>query len=437
MFGAQRIPSDLCERLFAAIDPAYLCDGNCVLEFSGHLDFERLSNAFLAALADEPMWSHRFVPAYWRPYWLPIPTRERRDLVQLVATEGSGAALEQILCRTVDAAARLFVLRGPNSDTLCLRADHRLADGAAVRLLVDAIAAHYAAGTPEPLRDAPLVRRTTKLLRSVVSRSQRRKNFQLAGEQVRVMQRAPVAFGMPPVAPEDPIGIPQRLHYADGTVDALRARAMQDRGTPTLAIAAATYLSLRDVCGIASQAPVYLGLAVDLRRYLPAEQQPAPASMFLGRAFVPVNEPGATSMSAVMEQLRVGLAKQRGPQFGLIQSTITLDIPLIRALINLWPFAWLQAAALRRQLRNKSTPDVAVSDLGEFGRPGDRWGDAVLQNAFGIPGTVPHIIVCSGTCGSRLNVTVSAGPRSFTQKLTAAMHVRLSDYLGLTAPARA
>ncbi len=435
MFGSNRIPSDLCERLIAAMDPAYLCDMNCVLEFTGRFEVERLTNAFLTALADEPMWSHRFVPAFWRPYWSPIPRSERRDLVQVVTTDGSLAALEPLLQQPLDAAVRLFLLRGPTADTLCFRVDHRLADMAAARLLTEAIAAHYVAGDSEPSVDAPLVRRTIKLLRSAVSPAQRRKNFAQAGEDLRAMKEAPVPLHIPPATPEDPAIPPQLLQFPAGALDALRARAMQDRGTPSLAISAATYLALREVLGIAPNAPVYLGMAVDLRRYLPAEHQPAHASMLLGRVFVPVEEPGATTMAAVMEQLRSALAKRRGPQFGLIHSTAALDLPFIRFLSNWFPFAWLRSANQRRKRRSDLPLDVAVSDLGEFGRPGDRWGDAVLQNGYGIPGYFSALFVSSNTCGSRFNIAISTGgARSFARKLTEVLHLRLCEYIGWPAP---
>lgn len=437
MFGSQCIPSDLCERLIAAMDPGYLCDMNCLLEFTGRLDFERLRNAYLTALANEPMWSHRFVPTYWRPYWSPIPRSERRDLVQFVTTDGSPVALDPILQQPLNAAVRLWLMRGPTDDTLCFRVDHRLADMAAARLLIEAVAAHYAAGDSEPPVDAPLVRRTIKLLRPVVSLAQRRKNFQRAGEDLRRMKQALVPLRIPQATLEDPAIPPQLLQFAAGALDALRAKAMQDRGTPSLAISAATYLALREVVGIAPNAPLYLGMAVDLRRYLPAEHQPAHACMLLGRVFVPVEEPGATTIPAVMEQLRTALAARRGSQFGLLHSTVALDLPLIRFVTDWLPFAWLRSANHRRKQRGDLALDVAVSDLGELGRPSDRWGDAVLQNGYGIPGYFSALFVPSNTCGSRINIAVSTGGSgSFARKLAEVLQRLLCDYIGWSAPTK-
>ncbi|MDX1966934.1 MAG: hypothetical protein SFV23_07170 [Planctomycetaceae bacterium] len=418
------------------MDPGYLCDMNCVFEFRGRIDFERLKNAYLTALANEPMWSHRFVQTFWRPYWSPIPRSQRPELVQVVTTDGSSAALGPILQQPLDAAVRIWLLRGPTDDTLCFRVDHRLADMAAARLLIEAIAGHYAAGDSEPPVDAPLVRRTIKLLRSVVSLAQRRQNFRKAGEELRAMKQALVPLRIPPATPEDPAIPPQILQFAAGALDALRAKAMQDRGTPSLVISAATYLALREVVGITPNAPVYLGMAVDLRRYLPAEHHPAHACMLLGRVFVPVEEPGATTIPAVMEQLRVALAARRGSQFGLIHSTIALDLPLVRFVSDWLPFAWLRRANQRRKQRGDLALDVAVSDLGELGRPGDRWGDAVLQNGYGIPGYFSALFVPSSTCGSRINIALSTGgSRSFAVKLAEVLQRLLCEYIDWPAPA--
>lgn len=245
-----------------------------------------------------------------------------------------------------------------------------------------------------------------------------------------------VPLHIPPATPEDPAIPPQILQFAAGALDALRAKAMQDRGTPSLVISAATYLALREVVGIAPNAPVYLGMAVDLRRYLPAEHHPAHACMLLGRVFVPVEEPGATTIPAVMEQLRVALAARRGSQFGLIHSTIALDLPLVRFVSDWLPFAWLRRANQRRKQRGDLALDVAVSDLGELGRPGDRWGDAVLQNGYGIPGYFSALFVPSSTCGSRINIALSTGgSRSFAVKLAEVLQRLLCEYIDWPAPA--
>lgn len=432
MSASHRIPCDLGERLFAAMTPYFKCDINCVLEFTGRVDLERITTAFLVALAEEPMWSHRFVLAFWRPYWEPIPRAARPALVQVVSTDNVPAALNSVMNEAVDAAAKFHILRGPTDDTLCFRVDHRLADATAARLLMEAVETHYRAGTPIPADDAPVVRRTVKLFRAVLTEDQRKELMQNFRKEIRAMMNAPITFRLPDVTPDDPAELPVRLDFHDGALDELTTRAMRDRGTPTLAVLAALGLAMWDVAKIAPADPLILAMMVNLRRYLPAELLPAPASMLIGQARFRVTHPDNITMSDMMNQLRERLKEERGPHFGLMRSPVAADIPRIRFFTSLLPFKLIQMA-VHRQYRNfKMTPDVCVSDLGEFGKPGDEWGSAVLRNGYSQAGVwnIPSISVCTSTCGSRLTISVGTRPRSFTAKLATALRSHLCDYVG-------
>ncbi len=435
MSRVNRIPTDLCERVFAALVPFYQCDINCLLEFQGRVEAERLKQAFLAALADEPMWSHRFATSFWKPAWVPIPRADRDALFEIMPTgDDWQPAFDELVRKPVEAAARLFVFRGPSNDTLCFRVDHRLADATASRFLIDAVAAHYHAGNSPIPEDRPVQRRTMALLQSQVSEKQRDENLQVISNYLKTVRKFPAAFRLPPVTAADPADRPPMLFYPDGALEQLTQRAMRDRITPTVALMAATYLSVRDVLGNTPQVPVSVGTMVDLRRYLPATDAPATASMLIGQVRMRVEEAGATTMPAVVEQLRLRMAEQRGPQFGLRWSPLTADVPRLRFWLNNLPFGLFRWAAHRKARTNKATPDVMVSDLGKFGSPDDRWGPATLRNAYATAGIwgIPSISVCTSTCGTRLTIAVGAAPRSLAERLAAALRQRLNDYVGWT-----
>ena len=438
MSNSGRIPASITEKVFALLAPAYACDINCVLELDGRIDPERLSVAFLAALADEPMWSHRFVEAFWRPYWEPIRRAERSQLVQSISAMDDAAALRTIMLGPVDAAARVFLLQGPESDALCFRVDHRLADATATRLLVQAVASRYQDRTPVPERDAPLVHRTLSLLDDIVSLSQRKENLKQLRKQIAEAQQSPLPYPVLLSSDNDPVDLPPMLHFPEGSLDELRQRALRDRGTPTFAVLAALYLSLREITDWNPAAAMRIGMAVNLRRYLPAAEQPCPASMFLGRAFCKI-PPETTTMPAAMEAVRVGLAQQRGPNFGLVVSELSCHIPIVHQFAECIPFGLMHANAKRNHRRPSKPPrpDVQVSDIGDFGQPGDPWGDATLRYAYcttgkwGVPGS---ITANAGNCGSRLTISVAAGPRSFAEKLSAALRRQLCAYVGWSDP---
>ena len=142
-------------------------------------------------------------------------------------------------------------------------------------------------------------------------------------------------------------------------------------------------------------------------------------------------------MSAVIEQVRARMAEHRGPQFGLKWSPLSMELPRIRFWTNLIPFALVKWGLQRKFTDPKVTPSVGIADLGEYGKPGDRWGDALLQNAYSCAGIwgVPSISVCSSTCGSRLNIAVGASPQSFAIALAREIRSQLCDYVGWPIPA--
>lgn len=413
--------------------PHYRCDIDCLLEFAGHVDAERLQRAFLAALSDEPMWSHRFVETFWKPYWSPIPRAERDQLFEIIPCgEDPTPAFEQLARRPVTAAASLAVFRGPVNDTLCFRIDHRLADATAARLLIESVAQHFHADDGVPNVDGPLCRRTIALLDSAVSVEQREANLKMIAEDRKQLARHPAPFAIPRATVADPAGLSPILKFPAGSWDELAQRAMRDRCTPSLVLMAATYLGVRTVLGVTPGVPVSMTNIVNLRRYLPPQSPPAHASMLIGQVRVRVEEADATTMPAVIEQLRARMAEQRGPQFGLKWSPLSMELPRIRFWTNLIPFALVKWGLHRKWSDPKATQPLGVADLGEYGKPGDRWGDAVLQNAYcsaGIWG-VPTISVCNSNCGSRLNIAVGASPRSFAGALAQAIRQQLCAYVG-------
>ncbi|MDP1797373.1 MAG: hypothetical protein Q8K78_07825, partial [Planctomycetaceae bacterium] len=336
----------------------------------------------------------------------------------------------------VDAAVKLIVLRGPTDDTLCMRVDHRLADATAAYMLINTIAAHYRAETPIPAEDAPVVRRTVALFRSIVSEQQREDYMKVLRQEFRDQRKDPALFRIPDATPEDPPDLPGLLSYPEGSLTELTARAMRDRATATLAILAALGMAMRDVVEIDPDAALELATMVNLRRYLPPELQPAPASMLIGQAKMRVKHAPGITMSDMVQQLRDRMKEERGPHFGLRRSPVASDVPRVRFFSRVIPFRLLQFGINKLYSNFRLTPDVCVSDLGEFGRPGDEWGTAVLRNGYAQAGVwnIPSISVCCSTSGSRLSISVGARPRSFTQKLAAALHQHLSKYVGWSHP---
>lgn len=424
------------ERWFAAMQPNYQGDVNCVLEFDTHIDETRLQRAFLAALAAEPMWSYRFVERNWIPYWEPIPREARSGLVTVQSLADDAARQEawnRLLDTRVDAAARVFVFRTPVNDHVLLRVDHCLADAIAARQLFDAIAENYLADAPVPATDGPVIRRTAALLRPVVDW---RGRLKFLGEFIQFVKRASVGrgFDLPRPTTDDPSVSPWFLHYPLGSTEQLTQRAVRERATTVMVILAVTYLALRDLVPMTPEVEWPMVVPVNLRRYLPADQQAAPASLLTGQVPVWVESSKITDLQSAIEVVRSELAAQRGPHFGLAQSPLTLDLPLLRWLIHWNPFSRTRRTLHKMEGQPGKTPMVLISDLGEFRQPGENWAGAQITNGYCTQGTFrnPSIMIGMSSCGSRLTLAVGSGPRSFVRRFAERIDSYLSEYVGWT-----
>lgn len=415
--------------------PDYQGDVNCVLEFAGHVDVPRLTQAFLCALAAEPMWSYRFVTHWWTPYWSIIPRDRRLELVTVETCASSAervAAWERILESAVDAAARVMVLRTPENDQLCFRIDHRLADANAARNLIQTIEEHYQTAAEPPASDAPVVRRTVYThLRRLVNLRTRWKLFQELVDFVKRSSQAR-AFSIPKATDDDPCVSPLFLHYPEGATTALAGRAMRDRATAAMVMIAATYLALRDVLPFEAGVAIPINLPVNLRRYLAAGEQAAPASMLTGQVSVWIDPQHVADVPAVVEQVRTQLAAQRGPHFGLAQSALALHLPILSQYLYRVPFAMTLRNFRRMNAVVSKAPMVLISDLGEFAKAGETWAGVPIENGYCTQGTwkQPAIMIGMSTCGTKLTLAVGSGPRSFVRRFAERIDFHLSQYVG-------
>lgn len=429
-----RFPTQVYERWFAAMLPDYQGDVNCVLEFDGHIDEARLRQAFLTALATEPMWSYRFEPSWWTPHWQPIPRADRADLLTVEQLSDDNARIrewERILTLRADVGIRVHILRTPVNDHVLFRFDHCLADAGASRQLVDVVAENYQQATPVPDEDGLVIRRTARLLRPLKNS---RGRLEYLKELLKFVKRSKAGrgFNVPRPTDADPIVPPQFLYYPLGSADQLAMRAMRDRSTSAMVIMAVTHVSLRDVVEFVPGSEWPMTLPVNLRRYLPAEQQPAPASLLTGQVAVWIKPQDATDLGTALEQVRSQLSAQRGPEFGLVQSPLALDLPLLRIWTHWKPFVMSKRNIKNLHYHPKKTPMVLISDLGEYRRPGDDWGGVAVTNGYCTQGTFrnPSIMIGMSTCGTRLTLAVGSGPGSFVRRFAERIDFHLSRYVG-------
>jgi NRPS condensation-like uncharacterized protein len=428
---APRISSRYYERLFAVMFPNYLGDVNATQVFAGRLDEVRLQQAFLSVLADEPMWSHRFVEHAWTPYWEPVPREQRSALftVSEFADDASRtSAIERQMGLPPLAAMQLGLYRTPGSDLLWYRGDHRLTDATSVRMFVESVTDAYQRRAVPSATDGPVVRRTVGDIKqfSVKDRRQLLKGL-IDYHKKRVKIRE---FKIAPPTPEAPFVLPRMLHYPEGSSAALAARALQDRTTPIYVIGAVVYCALREMFSFPDQLQVPINYPVDLRRYLPPESRRAQASMYVGDASVFIDPAEGTDLAGVLAQVRTKIAEQRGRFFGAYESPLAVELPLLGKFLQWYPY-WIMRRRIRRRMIDwETTPGIMITDLGSYAHAD--WDGVRLQHAYCAQGKMefPAVMIGYTTCGSRFSLSVGSGNQKFISELSSRIDAGLAHYMG-------
>ncbi|OYW23107.1 MAG: hypothetical protein B7Z55_03875 [Planctomycetales bacterium 12-60-4] len=305
------------------------------------------------------MWDYHFVDHWMTPYWEANSRARRRELISVQRTEDVATSLREWLSRPLEQAATVGVFRTSSRDTVCFRVDHRLADATSLRLFVAAVAKHYRAGSTPPQADAPIVRRTPRLLRRAVSRDMRRNLLSESRKLDYRERRRNAAFVLPAATDTDPNTFPRQLHYPAGAVAQLTARAMRDRATINMAIQAALTLAIRDVIPLKPGREIPQQHLVDLRRYLPLEERDIAACMLIGAAQTWLSDQHATSMEAALSEIRQQLNAQRGPKFGLVISPLPADLPFIRVGLRWIPYRMIRRGMRRVRVDCRRFPPVS------------------------------------------------------------------------------
>lgn len=429
--SVDQLPVEFHELLFAIMSPEYLGDILCLYEFEGAVDLPRLRQAVEVAIALEPRWGMKFVERRWYPVWQAEPRAERGQRVHLIPSTNTAATLGELLAQPVETACQIFVIRENGNDLLCFRFDHKLADGSGSRMFVQSIQRHYQSQTPVPATDAPIQSLTFRRLRPLFPVGQRWKLFRQALQQNRRIQQQKKLFDLPQGGVGDEFRLPWTLRYPVGSVEALTRRAMQDRATVTIAMQSAVLLATREIMNIPPGEEMFQQLLVDLRRYLPAEEQKQSSSMLIGMEYLWFDKTAPATAGELARYIRQQLNERRGPTFGLAFCPLAFDVPLLSGWLKWSPYARKRRVLRKGLLSRNLTPKVAVTDLGSYGSPGDRWEPAVLNNAFSSTGywKVPSFSIGLSQCGTRLNVSISNGPDSVCRKMAFALHRQLTEYV--------
>ncbi|MCE1254314.1 MAG: hypothetical protein LWX83_12300 [Anaerolineae bacterium] len=125
-----------------------------IISFKAHIQEQLLSSAMLLTILRDPVLGCRFIEKNNRTYWQPRQDLTASDLCSLVFTADLQKDLFEFVTMPsdplIDPLFRARIFRGAANDTLCVKVNHVLADGAGTKEVVYLISDTYSKLAVEP-----------------------------------------------------------------------------------------------------------------------------------------------------------------------------------------------------------------------------------------------------------------------------------------------
>ncbi len=436
-----KFPALLFERSFAAAFPDSMAI-HCVVSLSGRIDEGRLARAVRLALDAEPILGCRFTEHWFRPSWRRCPTLDDLGRFETKASSDFQADLRPFLEAPPHLPLRVLLLRG-ETDLVCVSLDHRVGDGKALQdcayLLVDI---YNRLGDDPHYVPVPNVK-GSRSLQQIAGRFSAREKWRIARHILKVLrERKRLGHWKYPIQRQ---GGSLEFDYVSWRLDAQQVRAIfmygaRHRATVSQVLLAAFYLAAYEVLPRSTDDVLPMNVAVDLRRNLPSSKASA-FSNLTGNSVIAVDPRSATSMDAVLQQIRDQMKSQQ-KYLGLAISFFAFEtLPVIRHLLPLVPQAWTKRSYRKRReealAKEFIPPVVLLTHTGELDEHRLAFGGVPVADAYSVAGVakVPGILglSVSGFRGS-LTLYLGVGPRGLMTRM--AEHIKELLQVGAAAVAK-
>lgn len=310
---------------------------HAVLSPAGRLDDERLARAVRLSLDAEPILGCAFVERWFRPYWRRRSDLDETSCLEVRASGDSPAEEDEFFRAPPGPPLRVLVLRGER-DRLCIKLDHHLGDGGAVKEYAYLLAEIYGRLESEP-DYRPEVRLGDRSLRPIASRFDAAQKWRLLRQAIGVhrglKRLQPWRYPVPASGRAEFDYVSWRLE--PDRVSALFEYGYRLRATLSQVLLGAFFLAAAEEMPPGDERPLPAGMAIDLRRFFPAGTTPAMSNL-VGVSVVGLGPETRGSLSAAVEEIRRQMDVQRR-HLGLAVSFFPLEaLPGIRHLVALRPY---------------------------------------------------------------------------------------------------
>jgi NRPS condensation-like uncharacterized protein len=367
---------------------------HCLISFRGHVDEAALIKAVSLSLKAIPILSCTFETTGRRPYWR-VQNFSGEDMVHVVKTGSNPIEQRRILlAETIDITRepqlKIYVIREPNCDTLCIIINHMVCDGAGFKeylyLLSDiytqcvnmSVTIHRLQAFPRDARQLFTVFRWTDKLKILFS------HYDLAAQKVQSI----LVSGYPLQGDVDyPFFVTNRISKEDFL--SIRRYAKQHDATFNDFILTAYIRVLFKKTGIN---PIIIPCPIDLRKYLPADWKYGIAN-FITNLTCNINLDENELFEQTLTKVSAQLKRQKSSN-NCLKSVMMLEL-----IYHVLPF---------RAFRNVFTkvfaiPVISFTNLGIIDKNRLHFGSEIIEDVYltGAVKYVPYFQIAVSTYADR------------------------------------
>lgn len=403
-----------------------------VISFAGRLDADRLHRAVRLSLDAEPILGCRFVEHWFRPYWQRYEDLDRLPWFQIHETENPEDTLKRLLADPLTHPVQVLLLRA-KTDRVCIKMMSRIGDGGALMHLGCLLADVYTRLQDDP-RYRPMPSTDyDRSIRPISSRFSVPQRFKLLREGIEARRRmGPPGYWTFP--PTDAAGVPDDFvirRVSAERVSRIAGFAYQRRATAFQVLVAAFFQALCESVPHSSDRPFRVLCPVDLRPYLRGTST-RPLCNLTGVEILALDPGPAPRLDDLLAQIRDQLyGRWKSKTLGLPFSAVAVDLPVLKQLMDLLPYAYAKRKAradaeLQRSRQGNAKRAIVVTN---GGIPGDRlrFADVRAVDAFGTSSVQDAFGMVVTTFEGSMTVSIGCGPTAVVHEIAERMLQRLPD----------
>lgn len=361
----ERFPAPIMDRLMYLYLTLYCGEEYRVITFTGQIDAERMVRAVRLTLDAEPILGCRFIEHPRRPYWERREDLDNIPLCNVVETQNLEKELLKFMGASLDPCVgpqvQASIFRS-KLETLCIKINHTVADGASVDNYVGLLAKTYRelsvdpTYSPEPnLRGS---RGQGQVFRQVGLRSLIKALYRFRYQ--RANKRLGCSF---PMTSQDLSGRAFTIRRIKPERFAtIKAYCLQHKVTVSDVLLTAYYHTLFKVFNIPANAPLSVRVTTDLRRHLPSSAAKTICNLG-GSFFITVSRTLVPTFEDTLAQVHAALVAAKSNQPWLVSGLLLALSSVVG--YSLWR-RMIQRDLARKVKKAKSFPifvNIGIIDI--------------------------------------------------------------------------